>query len=86
MREHAIVRGKHAADVMDNPAYQEAIADVQQDLFARFAATGADQSVEREKVWAVFQAVSEVHQMLKQYVHTGKLEGENKRLEAHTKE
>jgi len=81
-REHLIVLGKQARDVMENAAFKTAVEQVMWDLQAQFLSTNAEEASTRERIWATGQALSAVRNKLDQLVQTGHVEERNKALDA----
>lgn len=77
-QERAIMLGRHARDVMKNPAFEAAVDSVMRDLFARFLATPAQDREERERLWAIGQQAGLLKTRLEAMIETGKLEEQNK--------
>lgn len=85
VREQLIIRGRKAHDVINNDAFQEAMNAVVNEIFAQFLATGPQESVDREKLWATGQAVERLTQQLTTFVQTGRVEERHKAEDAKKK-
>jgi hypothetical protein len=81
-REALITRGRKAKDVIENDAFQGAMNTVVNELFAQFLATGPEESVDREKLWATGQAVERLTRQLTTFVQTGAVEERHKAEDA----
>lgn len=81
-REHAIILGKQARDVLANDAFKEAIDQIMWDLHAQFLSSNADEAVQRERIWAIGQSLSAVKNKLEALVENGRMEESNKAYDA----
>lgn len=82
LREARINRGRQAASVLQNEAFLQALDDITTALTADFLSTAAEDEKEREKLWAIGQALERVPRQLEAYVETGKVEERNKALDS----
>jgi len=81
-REQIIIRGHKAKDVLENDAFHEAVNAVVNDIFTQFLATGPEETVDREKLWATGQAVERLTRQLTTFVQTGAVEERHKAEDA----
>jgi len=70
-RERRITLGRQAKDVLENPAYKEAVEFVMQDIWAQFQATEANDTETREKLWMVSRNTRAIHNRLTGLVSQG---------------
>lgn len=64
--------------MIKNEAFQEAMNAVINEIFGQFLATGPQEAVDREKLWATGQAVERLTQQLTTFVQTGRMEERHK--------
>lgn len=66
--------GIDAKAVLENEAFKEAVAMVRASAFTQFLSSSADQTAEREKLWAIAKAADSVETSLVSMVDALKLE------------
>lgn len=81
-REARITRGRQAETVLTSDAFLQALDDITNALTAEFISTAAEKAEERERLWAIGQALDRVPRQLEAYMETGKVEERNKKLDA----
>ena len=67
-------RARHAADVLDNPAYLAAIEQMKAEVYAQWQSERDER--QREWLWAMSQAVSRLDSVLTDTMATGQLVSE----------
>lgn len=67
------VRGQQAADVLNNPIYQEAFIAIRAGLMKEFQNTKFKQTAERDEVWRKMQTTDWVEKHLKQVMLSGQV-------------
>jgi len=80
-RLRLISLGRQAKDVLENEAFQTCIDDLMATLTGKFLSTAAGDDIERERLWAIGQALSMVPSQLRAYESRGAVEQKNADLE-----
>lgn len=81
VREHKIQRGLQAQEVIDNPAFQEAVNQIANEMFANFLASESADEERREKLWATGQALGNIKSKLQFFAQEGRSEATNRKID-----
>jgi len=67
------VRGNQAAEVLNNPIYQEAFVAIRARLMSEFQNTKFRQSKQRDEIWRQMQTVEQVQKHLEKVMQSGRI-------------
>ena len=81
-RAEIIMRGHKAKDVLQNDAFVEAYESILNQLFMSFCSTHSEDIGEREKNWAIAQALKSVKDRLEAFHQTALVEEANKKADS----
>lgn len=71
--EERIYNGDRAREVLENPAYAAAFADIKQEITEQWKNSPARDHEGREKLWSLLKLADKLESMLKTSMETGKL-------------
>lgn len=68
-----LIRGNQAAEVLNNPIYQEAFVAIRAQLMGEFQSTKFRQSKQRDEVWRQMQTVEKMQKHLEKVMRSGRI-------------
>lgn len=77
--QQELERGRQAAEVLDNPAFQDAMAQIQTEIVSRWQAEKDER--QREWLWNLAQSSKRLQKLLTDTMQTGQLRAKSLEME-----